>query len=69
MTPDDAMKIGMEIAEKHRKRVLRFIYELDQGVDDAMQGHVVWLAAEIMRALRGDECAKIGRDDELGTKD
>lgn len=53
MTPDKAMKVGWEIAERHATVAAMSIREVkpDATVDEVLNGTKVWLAAEIMRAL------------------
>jgi len=52
MTADEAMEIGMKIAENHKKNVMQLVNELGSSAESALHGCVVSLAADIMCALQ-----------------
>jgi hypothetical protein len=53
MTADEAMDIGMKIAEQHAKNVMQ-LYDMGAGILGALNGCVVSLAADIMKALQAE---------------
>lgn len=51
----EQLEIGRQIAEKHMKNVLMFINELGTTPQQALEGNLVALAADIMIALDDPE--------------
>lgn len=56
----DGMEIGMAIAEKHKAWVMQIVTEFGSAPDKALDGCMVTLAAEVMKAL-GDQQAEVER--------
>jgi hypothetical protein len=61
MTAQEAMELGMKIAEKHNKNVMQ-IYNMGAGIRGALDGCTVALAADIMAALQPGTSAESVRD-------
>lgn len=55
MDAQEAMSLGMAIAKKHQGHVLQFINDMGSTPEQALHGNLVWLGAEIMKAIT-DAC-------------
>lgn len=60
MTSAEAISLGAKIAEDHKSNVIALVRERDMTIEQALDAHIVWLAAHIMKAMAAAERAPRG---------